>query len=276
MNMNKNPTISPLSVFSSFWRYRDLIVRMTKREVLGRYRGSVMGLLWSFFNPILMLAIYTFVFSVIFKARWGLHIDSKTEFAILLFAGLIIFNMFSECINRSPNLILNNVNYVKKVIFPLEILPWVGLFSALFHALVSTVILLLFYLLINHSLHWTALYFPVILFPFIFFIMAGSWFLASFGVYVRDVGQAIGVITTIVMFLTPIFYPLTSLPPVYQKYVLYFNPLTFVVDQARNVLVFGLPPHWLGLGIYFVCSVLVAWLGLWWFQKTRHGFADVL
>lgn len=274
--MNKKSSTSPFSVFGSFWRYRDLIIRMTKREVIGRYRGSAMGLLWSFFNPILMLAIYTFVFSVIFKARWNVSVTSKTEFAILLFAGLIIFNLFSECINRSPNLILSNVNYVKKVIFPLEILPWISLCSALFHALISTVILLLFYFIINHSIHWTALYFPLILLPFLFFIMAGSWFLASLGVFVRDVGQAIGILTTVTMFLTPIFYPITSLPLHYQKFILIINPLTFIVDQARNVLVFGLSPHWNGLLIYLICSILVAWFGLWWFQKTRQGFADVI
>ena len=129
--------ISPYEMVGSLWRNRYLIKASVNRDVLGRYRGSAMGILWSFFNPLLMLSVYTIVFSVVFKARWGMSNGSKVEFALVLFAGLIIFNIFSDCINRSPQLILSNVNYVKKVIFPLEVLPAITLFSALFHALIS-------------------------------------------------------------------------------------------------------------------------------------------
>ena len=123
---------------ASVWRNRSLIVAMVKREVVGRYRGSIMGLAWSFFSPLLMLMIYTFVFSVVFKARWGVGgEESKTDFAIILFVGMIVHGLFAECVNRAPALILSNVNYVKKVIFPLEILPWVAFGSALFHTAIS-------------------------------------------------------------------------------------------------------------------------------------------
>lgn len=273
--MNKNFPAALPNVITSFWRNRDLIVRMAKREVVGRYRGSVMGLLWSFFNPLLMLIVYTFVFSFVFKARWGLDTSNKTEFAVILFAGLIIYNLFAECLIRAPNLILNNINYVKKVVFPLEILPWIVLGSALFHAAISTAILLVFAGLIDHSIPLTAFYFPLILLPFMFFVMGASWFLASLGVFIRDVGQAMGIITTILLFVSPIFYPLTTLPAPYRN-LLYLNPLTFVVDQTRQVLLLGNAPHWPVWCVYSICSLLFAWAGLWWFQKTRKGFADVL
>ncbi len=182
-----------------------------------------------------MLVVYTFVFSVVFKARWSSGSDSKAEFALVLFAGLMVFNLFSECINRAPGLILSNVNYVKKVVFPLEILPFVTLLSALFHMGVSLVVWLLAYVILIGPPHLTVLYLPLILLPLALLIMGLSWALASLGVYLRDVSQLIGVVTMSLMFLSPIFYPVTALPQTY-RYLLYLNPLTTVIEQARAVL----------------------------------------
>lgn len=266
---------SPREMVTSLWRHRELILASTKREVLGRYRGSTMGMLWSFFNPIFMLIIYTFVFSVIFNARWSGGGESKTEFALVLFAGLIVFNLFAECINRAPSLILSNANYVKKVVFPLEILPFVVLLSALFHAVISFLVWWLAYLILFGAPPITTLYLPLIWVPFLFFVMGLAWMLASLGVYLRDVGQIIGIFTTVLMFLSPIFYPLSSLPEAY-RYFLYFNPLTLVIEQTRAILYFGEQPDFVTLGGYWMISVFVAWLGFAWFQKTRKGFPDVL
>ena len=234
-----------------------------------------MGLTWSFFNPILMLVIYTFVFSVVFKARWSAESTSKTEFAIVLFAGLIIHGLFAECVNRAPALILSNVNYVKKIVFPLEILPWVSLASALFHAGVSLAVLLIFYLVIHLSLNWTIIFLPVLIMPLALLIMGVSWFLASIGVFIRDVGQMIGIVTTILLFLSPVFYPVSALPENLRP-LLHLNPLTFIIEQVRLVLIWGKVPNWIGLVIYLACSMLVVSTGFFWFQKTRKGFADVL
>ena len=234
-----------------------------------------MGLTWSFFNPILMLVIYTFVFSVVFKARWSAESTSKTEFAIVLFAGLIIHGLFAECVNRAPALILSNVNYVKKIVFPLEILPWVSLASALFHAGVSLAVLLIFFLLIHLSLNWTIIFLPVLIMPLALLIMGVSWFLASIGVFIRDVGQTIGIVTTILLFLSPVFYPVSALPENLRP-LLHLNPLTFIIEQVRLVLIWGKVPNWIGLVIYLACSMLVVSTGFFWFQKTRKGFADVL
>lgn len=268
-------SISPIEMFGSLWRNRELITASAKREVLGRYRGSMMGLLWSFFNPLFMLAVYTFVFSVVFKARWNMESDSKTEFALVLFAGLIVFNLFGESIIRAPAMVLNNPNYVKKVVFPLEILPVVTLLSALFHGLISLGVWLLSYLLFFGLPHATVLYLPLVILPLLLFVMGLSWGLASLGVFLRDVSQFITTVITVLMFMTPIFYPVTALPEEFRQW-LYLNPITPVIEQARDVLYWGKHPDFSLLGIYTLASAMVAWLGFSWFQKTRKGFADVL
>jgi lipopolysaccharide transport system permease protein len=268
-------SISPREMAASLWRKRGLAIALTKREVIGRYRGSFMGILWSFFNPVFMLAVYTFVFSVVFKARWGGGSDSKTEFALILFAGMIVFNLFSECVNRAPGLILSNVSYVKKVVFPIEILPAVALGAALFHLLVSVLVWLIFYVIFFGVPHLTVLLLPIILLPLCLFTLGLSWLLASIGVYLRDVGQIVGVITTALMFLSPIFYPVSALPDQYQTLLL-INPLTPVIEQTRQALVWGNVPEIKVWSLSLIASVAIAWLGFAWFQKTRKGFADVL
>ncbi len=271
--------ITFFEIFLSLKRHYPLILQLIKREVVGRYRGSLLGMLWSLINPILMLAIYTFVFSVVFKIRMdqqdGSIYDDKFAFALVLFVGLIIFNLFSECLSRAPGLILANVNYVKKIIFPLEILPWVNLGSALFHASISFSVLLGFLLLIDHPIHWTSIYLPIIVLPLLFLIIGLSWFLASIGVFVRDIGQFIGLILTMLMFMSPIFYPASALPASVRDY-LFLNPLTFIIEQTRTVILYGQSPNWIGLAAYYVIALLIAWAGMIWFEKTRKGFADVL
>jgi len=266
---------SPKELIASLAHNRGLILAMTTREVIGRYRGSVMGILWSFFNPLFMLAVYTFVFSMVFQTRWGTGSNSKTEFALILFAGLIIFNLFAECVNRAPNTILFNVNYVKKVVFPLEILPWVTLGSVLFHAVISTIVWLVAYLIFFGMPHSTVWLFPIAIIPLLLFTMGISWALASLGVYLRDVSQVVGIVTSILMFLSPIFYPITAIPKRIRP-ILMLNPLAPSIEQARDLLFFGKIPSLLLWAASLVVAVIVAWLGFVWFQKTRKGFADVL
>jgi lipopolysaccharide transport system permease protein len=262
-------------MLSSVYRHRNLIIQMTKREIIGRYRGSMFGIAWSFFNPLIMLAVYTIVFSTVFQAKWGVGSDSKTEFALVLFVGMIVHGVLAESMNNSPSLILRNVSYVKKVVFPLETLPWVVMGSTLFHAFISLVVWVLFYAVVNHSMQWTVVFLPLVLFPLIFFSLGVSWMLASLGVYIRDIGQMTGILTTILLFMSPIFYPASRLPEPYQT-IIYINPLTFVIEQARDVLMWGNMPNFTGMVIAYLISLLVAWIGFAWFQKTRQGFADVL
>ena len=276
MNPHANPSVSPAALLRSLWGNRDLIKQMTEREVVGRYKGSAMGLAWSFFNPIFLLVVYTFVFSVVFKSRWGVSgNESKTQFAVVLFAGMIIHALFSEVLTRAPGLIISNANYVKKVVFPIEILPVVALGAALFHSLISFGVLLLAFFVFNGYLNWTSIFVPLILLPFLILTMGFAWILASLGVYLRDVGQTVSIITMVLMFLAPVFYPITSLPPQLQFWIM-ANPLTFVIEQIRAVLIWGHMPEWINLSIYTAVATFIALLGYAWFQKTRMGFADVL
>ena len=265
---------SLVSLANSLWRNRQLIMQMTKREVVGRYKGSVMGLAWSFFNPVFMLVVYTFVFSLIFKSRWGGD-ESKTLFALVLFGGMIVLSLFSEVLNRAPSLILSNVSYVKKVVFPLEILPVVAMGVALFHGLVSLGVLMFAFVLFNGYLHWTVIFTPLVLLPLVVVSLGLAWMLAALGVFLRDVSQTISIITTVLMFLSPVFYPVTAVPEEFRSFIM-ANPLTFIIEQAREVLIWGHLPNWIGLGIYTVAAIVVAWAGYALFQKTRKGFADVL
>jgi len=249
---------------------------MAWREVVGRYKGSVMGLLWSFINPVLMLTVYTFVFSVVFRAKWGgAEDESKTSFALVLFSGLIMHSLLAEVLNRAPTLILGNVNYVKKVIFPLEILPVIAIGASLFHSSISIMVLLALFLTINGYLYWTLILTPIIIFPLVLLTLGLAWILASLGVYVRDIGQSISIITTVMLFLSPIFFPISAIPENYQIYIM-MNPLTFIIEQAREVLIWGHLPNWGGLAAYTLIAAIFSWLGFAWFQKTRKGFADVI
>lgn len=275
MNPHLEPTASLSGMIRSLWGNRQLIGRMTRREIVGRYQGSMMGLMWSLLHPIFMLAIYTFVFSVVFQARWGSHGESKGQFAVVLFAGLIVHALFAEVLNRAPQLVLSNVNYVKKVVFPLEVLPVVQLLAATFHAAVSVVVLLLAQWLFNGAVPWTALLLPLIALPLQAMALGLAWILASLGVFVRDVSQTILLVTSVLLFLSPVFFPVDALPASLQPWM-QLNPLTFIIEQARAVLVWGVLPDLRGLLIYFVAAMFVAWVGFAWFQKTRKGFADVL
>lgn len=276
MNPHEAAKTSPAELVTSIWRNRHLALQMSKREILGRYRGSWMGMTWSIVNPIFMLSVYTFFFSVVFKSRWGVgNAGGHVDFAVVLFVGLIVHGLFSECINRAPTLIIGNVNYVKKVVFPLEVFPWITMASALFNAAVSTVVLLGLQLILSGSAPWTAILFPLILLPLIFVTLGFAWLIASTGVYIRDIGQTTGLVTSVLLFVSPVFYPVSALPPRMQSFVVW-NPLTLIIEESRKVLLFGELPNWLGLFQYSLFSLFVAWAGFWWFQKTRKGFADVL
>lgn len=256
---------------------KNLVFKLSRMDVMSRYKGSILGVGWSFFNPILMLTIYTFVFSFIFEARWGTQgSSSKSEFALVLFAGLLIHAFFSEVLMRAPNLILANTNYVKKVIFPLEILPVTVVVASFFHMLISLLILMIAFLLMHGYVHPSVIFMPLILLPLIPLTLGFSWFFSALGVYLRDVGQAIGVITTILLFMSPVFYPMSILPESLQWMMLVLNPLTVIIEQTRAVVIFGVYPNILHLLVYSFVSLLIMRFGFWFFQTTRSGFADVL
>lgn len=264
-----------LEIFKTIVGQRQLIHQITKREIAGRYKGSVLGLAWSFFNPVLMLIVYTFVFSVIFQTKWGQGTGGKGEFASMLFCGLIVANLFGEVVGRAPLLISSNVNYVKKVVFPLEILPVISIATALFHAFISVLVLVIALLFLNGTVPWTVILFPVVLLPFLIVLCGISWVLASLGVYLRDIGQIIGVVVTIMTFMAPVFYPLNAIPGKYVQFIM-LNPLTMIIEQFRDVVVRGALISLTDWVIYLVIALVIFYIGYIFFQKTKKGFADVV
>lgn len=254
---------------------KSLIFQMAKREILAKYKGSLAGALWMILTPLFMLLVYTFVFSSVFKAKWGNADESKAEFAVILFAGLIVYSFFSEVINRAPQVILSNINYVKKIVFPLEIFPVVQVCIGLFNAFISFIILVVFNFLNGGGVHWTIIFIPILFLPLIFITLGISWFLTSLGVFVRDINQFVILFTSGLLFLSPVFFPL-SIVPNSIKVWMSINPLTFLIEQFRSIVLFGKDLNWSGLIVYYIISLFVMYFGFVWFQKTRKGFADVL
>jgi lipopolysaccharide transport system permease protein len=248
---------------------------MAKRDVIGRYQGSALGLLWSLFNPLFMLAVYTFAFGFIFKARWPGLSNDPFSFALTLFPALLVFNYFSECVSRAPSLIVGNPSYVKKVVFPLESLPIMVSLSALFHFFIGFCVWCIAALFITGSIHASVLLIPFAIAPLILFSLGCSWILASLGVYLRDVQQIVNVITSALIFLSPVFYSIETVPEKYRGMIL-ANPLTHYVEVTRSIMVFGNIFSIIDWIVLFICSALFALFGFWWFSMTRKGFADVL
>lgn len=258
-----------------FWQQRHLLISLSWRDIASRYKGSTVGLLWALFTPLLMLAVYTAVFSGIFQARWGQD-GGPVEYALQLFVGLSVHGLAAECFNRSPAVLLNQVSYVKRVVFPLHLLPLVTVLSACFHFLISLAVLLLFFMVVNHQFPLMGLlYLPFVLLPYLLFLVGASYFLTALGVYLRDINQVMGLITTVLLFLSPVFYPASMLPERLQT-VFLFNPLTLIIEQLRQILLHAGKPDWGLLGIYMLVALVVAYMGLRAFQIMRRGFADVL
>lgn len=252
-----------------------LLLELIKRDISVRYRGSLMGLVWAVINPLLMLAVYTFFFSVVFKARWGTGGGSRSDFALLLFCGLLIFNFLGETLNRSSTLVLSNSNYVKKVVFPLDILPYVVVGSALFHAIIGFGVWFCFFIIVKGQFLFSSLLLPFVLLPIGLFALGFSWLLSSTGVYVRDISQFVAIVTAVLPFTSPVFFPISALPPEIQPWI-YVNPLTVAIEQARAILFYGHVPNILQYLVYLAVAIVFATVCHTWFKKTRPGFADVV
>ena len=268
--------ISPLHVVSSLWGRRALIYEMTRRDITGRYRGSLLGIFWSMLQPMLMLAIYTFVFTQVFRARWhGAGSGSEIDFALNLFAGLIVFNVFAECANRAPGAILAHANFVTRVVFPLEIIPLVQLGASLFHATLSLAILVLAQWVAKGFVPPSLVLTPLVFVPLSLLAIGTGWLLAATGVYWRDIGQLTGLVVTGLLFVSPVFFPADALPERW-RFIAAANPLTYPIEFLRAVAIQGSVPQWQGGLLHSALSALWAWFGYCCFQRLRKGFADVL
>jgi lipopolysaccharide transport system permease protein len=244
--------MSVLTLPARLWRARSLVGQLVRREIEARYRGSMGGIAWSLVTPIVMLGIYTYVFSIIFRARWGEMAVSRVDFAVLLFAGLLVYGIFSECALAAPRQVTDNPNFVKKVVFPLEFLSVVTLASALFHFAAGLAVLLAFCL-----------------------ALGTSWLFAALGVFLQDLRHFVALVTSALLFLSPVFYPLTAVPE-HLRGLVRLNPLSLAIEHLRAVVVFGRVPDLPEWGANLAFGLAVAAAGYWWFQRSRPEFADLV
>ena len=266
----------PVRLVRSLYQHRDLIRQLAHRDIANRYKGSFLGVFWAVVTPLIMLGVYAFVFSVIFGARWGLPHESKLDFALTLFAGLLVFNVFADTIGRASTLVTGNPSYVKRVVFPLEILPVVALYAAMIQGAFSLVILLLAWLGVHHTVSTTIWLFPVVLVPLCFLALGSSWILASLGVFIRDIQHPVAILVQVLVFMSGIFFPLTALPYNYAWILLHVNPLVPIIEDARRTLIWGRMPDWKMWAFTTITSFVLMLFGYWWFMRSRKAFADVV
>lgn len=263
---------APFSALTTHW---SLTRELAKRDILGRYRGANFGLLWSLITPLLMLAIYAIAFGEILRSRWSSPTGVSSDFAPAIFLGIIVHGFFAECVGRSPRIFHEHVNYVKRVVFPLHVLSWSTALASAFHLLTSLVIFVLLAGLAFDGASALVVLLPLVLAPLFLMTVAASWFFASLGVYLRDVQQVVPVLTTAMFFLSSAIIPVDAVPEAY-RWLFELNPLTFFIDQTRNVALWGELPDWRGLGIRMFVSVVLAYAAHAWLRVTSRGFPDVL
>jgi len=266
---------NPLSFAATGWKHRNLILQLARRRIESRYRGSVLGLFWALLEPLAMLAIYTFVFSFVFRARWGALPSEHGTFALFIFSGLTIYNLFSEAVNDAPQSIMASGVYVKQLVFPTEILAWVSVFAGLFKFAVSALLLIAYYRVTLGSLPVSSLFLPLIALPVVLLTLGLTWFISSLGVFLRDLGQIVGLATSGLLFASPIFYPASTIPE--RLHTLYFlNPFAGILEMSKRSLFEGQPPDARELAVLIAVGWVVAWAGYGWFLRTKSGFANVL
>lgn len=271
----RNPLSAPLGMFGCVWNFRYLISLLTLRGIEVRFRGSLLGKLWAVLTPLFMLALYTFVFGVVLKVKWAGEPTGTFDVALLYFTGLIISDFFFECLTRATTLMVDHVIYIKKVVFPLEVLAWVSVGEGLFRVGVSAIILFVFYIVIDGLPPPSAILLPLVVAPLALVAVGFIWYLSMVGVFVRDIRHLIGLIAPAVMFLSPIFYPLSAVPEPFRNF-LYLNPLTLIAEQVRAVLFHGMMPDWGALAVYTAVAWLFAGSGYFFFMRARMGIADVI
>jgi lipopolysaccharide transport system permease protein len=252
-----------------------LFWQLVNKDIRIRYQGSVLGMLWSVLLPLLMLIIYTFVFSEIFKAKWNIDTGNKFEFAMVLFCGLCIYNMFSDVLNRSTSLIEINQNYVKKVVFPIEFMPVVITFSALFNCVISIGVLIAANYILTRHVYLMALFTPLILLPHIIFCIGIAFFMSAISVYLKDMASLASIIAMIGMYISPVFFPLSAVPGKF-RFVCMLNPMTYSIENMRNILLYGTMPNLKYFCVTLVASFVIYLVGQWIFMRAKSGFADLL
>jgi lipopolysaccharide transport system permease protein len=267
--------VSPRALFGGVLEYRGLLWQFARREISGRYRGSMVGFGWAVLNPLLLLAIYTFVFSVVFRIRWDGPVSDRTGFALVVYTGMIVHGFFAECVTRAPSLIVENRNLVKRVVFPLQVLPWTALLAAAFHFVVGMLLIAAVVLVKTGALPMTIVALPLIVVPLALGALGFTYAFSALGVYLRDLGQLSGFFALTLLFLSPVFYPASAVPEQW-RWVIAWNPIATLIEQTRGALLFGTWPGPAAVAAMWAIGFATAWIGFFWFQRTRKGFADVL
>lgn len=270
------PALNPLQTFRSITRHHYLIGQLVRRDVLLKYRGSMLGIGWSFLYPLLLLSAFTLVFGGVFGGRWGGGIgDMKgLELALFIYCGLVVFTPFSEVATTAPRLLLGNQNFIRKIIFPSEILPLVSLLSASIHGAAHLLLLLLAALMTGHA-HGSLLLAPAALLPAWLFTLGLAWFFAAAGAYVRDLTHGMPILVQLLMFLSPVFYPLAAAPELLRT-LHGLNPLALAMEDLRRTVIMGLPPDWHAWLLMFCVGLVCSMVGYAFFMRCREEFADVL
>jgi len=267
---------TPSTIMRSMIVNRTILRQLIRRDIHSRYRKSALGMVWALLTPLLTFAVYAYVFSAILQIRFPSRIANvEHNYGIVLFSGLMLHFFVTEVLTRSPTLILENVNFVKKVVFPLETLSVVATGSAVVTLAFNFAVLLMALLFFEAKIPVTTLLVPFVWLPYVAIVLGISWFLSSIGVYLRDVGHLVGIISTVMLFGSPILFPVETLPESLQT-LIWLNPLSVPVEATRDLVLWGTLPSLRALAIYSGVSVAVVWLGAYWFQCTKRGFADVL
>lgn len=265
---------NPLQIGSELIAHRDLIVQLARRDVLLKYRGSYLGIAWSFLYPLLLLVVFTFVFDKVLGARWPQPNDRHVPVVLVMYCGLIVFNIFAEISTAAPRLIPAYQSYVKKIVFPTQVLPIVLVITAFIHATINVLILMLVILIAGHG-HPTLLLTPIVMLPMVFFALGIAWILAATGVFIRDLAHVMPVVAQILMFLCPVFYSARIVPD-YMQWFYRINPLSVVIEDFRRVALWGHMPHWESWAITLAISIVVTFVGYAFFFYGKEEFADVL
>jgi len=258
------------------WRHRGLLWQFTLRNVELRHRGSHLGLIWSVLNPLLMLSLYVFIFGIVFPGRFNpAHPESRIDYALGILLGLSVFHLFAEVLGTAPTVIVTNPNFVKKVVFPLEILPASSVGASVFHATISLVLALVGIVFVGPGLTANALWLPFILLPMLPLLLGIAWLISALGVFFRDISQLVGFFTMVLLYASCVFFPSSTLPP-YAWAILRFNPLLLAVELLRDVVMWHQAINPFHLIYLYVSGTLACLVGYWCFRKTAPAFADVL
>ncbi|OBZ07845.1 hypothetical protein A8L34_24750 [Bacillus sp. FJAT-27264] len=263
--------------FFNLYKSKDLLVELTKRDFQQRYKGSVLGVIWAMLSPLLMLGVYSFIFVSVFKSKWG---DSSIQdgnmlYTMMIFAGLIPFQIFSESVNRSVNVLSQSSNYIKKVVIPIEIIPFSIVFSTIINSFFSVALLVIGKIMFLSTPNWTFIFIPLILIPIMILSLGASLIVAALGIYLRDLVYVVGLLVNILFYMSPIFYSAEAIPERF-RFFIHLNPIAPIITQFRNVFING---QLFSVSSYItslLVSIIVFLLGLSIFNYLRKGFADVI